>query len=103
MTPRWPDLNNSCLLMPTQPDRARPKRWLIDTNVWSGVADASLGSDLAKAARRKRIEILAASSQLFPLSSFDCLHPLHLKKANALIATQPHRPSARTAPIQSSV
>jgi hypothetical protein len=57
--------------MPTQKDRQadrdRPKRWLIDTNVWSGVADAGLGSDLVKAAKRKHIEILAAPSVLYEL------------------------------------
>ena len=50
-----------------QPDRVRPQRWLIDTNLWSSVADAGLGSDLAKAAKRKRIEILAAPSVLYEL------------------------------------
>jgi hypothetical protein len=49
------------------PDRVLPKRWLIDTNVWSSVADAGLGSDLAKAAKRKHIEILAAPSVLYEL------------------------------------
>ena len=50
-----------------QPDRIRPQGWLIDTNLWSSVADASLGSDLIKAARRKHIEILAAPSVLYEL------------------------------------
>src|SRR5262249_14947370 len=50
-----------------QPNRVRPKRWLIDTNLWSSVADANLGSDLIKAARRKDIEILAAPSVLYEL------------------------------------
>jgi hypothetical protein len=50
-----------------QPNRVRPKRWLIDTNLWSSVADANLGSDLVKAARRKDIEILAAPSVLYEL------------------------------------
>jgi hypothetical protein len=50
-----------------QPDRVRPERWLIDTNLWSSVADASLGSDLVMAAKRKHIEILAAPSVLYEL------------------------------------
>ena len=50
-----------------QADRVRPQRWLIDTNLWSSVADASLGSDLVKAARRKDIKILAAPSVLYEL------------------------------------
>ena len=50
-----------------QPDRVRPERWLIDTNLWSSVADASLGSDLVKTAKRKHIEILAAPSVLYEL------------------------------------
>src|SRR5262245_27479539 len=50
-----------------QPNRVRPQRWLIDTNLWSSVADAGLGSDLAKAAKGKRIEILAAPSVLYEL------------------------------------
>src|SRR5262249_12073536 len=41
--------------------------WLIDTNLWSSVADASLGSDLIKVARRRHIEILAAPSVLYEL------------------------------------
>ena len=50
-----------------QPNSARPALWLIDTNVWSSVADANLGSDLAKVARRKHIKILAAPSVLYEL------------------------------------
>jgi hypothetical protein len=73
--------------MPTQRDRARPKRWLIDTNVWSGVADASLGSDLAKAARRKRIEILAAPSVLYELLRTP---NVSVRKRFADVITLPH-------------
>jgi len=45
----------------------KPKRWLIDTNVWSSVADAGLGLELAKAVKRQNIEILAAPSVLYEL------------------------------------
>jgi predicted nucleic acid-binding protein len=57
--------------MPTQTDLApmpgKRQRWLLDTNVWSGIADTNLGPDLVKAAKQKRIEILAAPSVLYEL------------------------------------
>jgi predicted nucleic acid-binding protein len=52
--------------MPTQKTK-KQQRWLLDTNVWSSIADANLGPDLANAARRKRIEILAVPSVLYEL------------------------------------
>jgi hypothetical protein len=42
-----------------KPDRGKSERRLIDTNVWSSVADTNLEFELAKAAKWKHVDILA--------------------------------------------
>jgi hypothetical protein len=44
-----------------------PKRFLVDTNIWSGIADADLSTEVVGAMKRHRVEILVAPSVLYEL------------------------------------